>query len=326
MSSKTNTDSDFSKYFAHELTLNDQTLPIIAQIADSLPGGFFIYKAYEDEKILYLNNQMLNICGCENREQFDEMTGGSFRGFVYVEDYEKVEKTIRACIESSDSNLDYVEYRIKRYDGTIRWILDYGRLVHTELYGNVFCVFVDDSTDKNLRAEQDRRAAQVIRGLGEGYNSIYLIDFDLKKIFPYSLNNAIAQSMHDDFADNLDYFAKIHEFANRYVVAEDLQMYLRECEEPRIRQRIAAEKTYNITFRRYNEHRILEYVQMTLSRVDEEHSNRVVMAYKNITEQVKKAQEESRLKHTSAILRAVTEDYVCLIDVNLQTEKKTSFF
>ena len=214
--------ADFSGYSADELTLNEQTLPVIMQVADHLPGGFFIYRAYGDEEILYVNRYMLRICGCQSREQFDEMTGGTFRGFVYPEDYQQSEMSIRNCIDHSDSNLDYVEYRIRRYDGSIRWIMDYGHLAHTEHYGNVFCVFVDDSTDKNLRAEQDRRAAQVIRGLSGEYNSIYLIDFELKRMLPYSLNNDVSRSMQYAFSEKLDYETTIREFADKYVIPEDL--------------------------------------------------------------------------------------------------------
>ena len=296
MSSTDKAYSDLSKYIADELTLNEQTLPIIAQVADHLPGGFFIYKAYGDEEILYLNKYMLDICGCGNMQQFDEMTGGTFRGFVYPEDYEKSELAIRNCIDNSASNLDYVEYRIKRRDGSIRWIMDYGRLAHTERYGNVFCVFVDDSTDKNLRAEEDRRSAQVISGLSEEFNSIYLIDFELKKMLPYSLNNEVSRSMQYAFSGSLDYETTIREFADRYVIPEDYDMYLCECEEKHIRQRLAAEKAYGIIFRRYNEEHIVEYIRMTISRVvDDKYGSRIVMAYKDVTEEVKKAQEEQRL-------------------------------
>ena len=327
MSNKNNAYADFSRYFADELTLNEQSLPVIAQIADHLPGGFFIYKAYGDEEVIYLNKYMLSICGCDSMEQFKEMTGGSFRGFVYPEDYEKSERAIQSCIDKSDSNMDYVEYRIRRFDGSIRWIMDYGRLAHTESYGNVFCVFVDDSTDKNLRAEEDRHTAQVIRGLSEEFNSIYLIDFALKKMLPYSLNGEVAKSMQYAFTESLDYKTTIREFADKYVVSVDHDMYLSECEEERIRRRVAVEKTYSVTFRRYNEEHVIEYVQMTISRVDDDgRSDRIVMGYKNVTERVKNAQEELKQKHTASILRAVTEDYVCLIDVNLNTEKEIQYF
>ena len=318
---------DFSGYAADELTLNEVALPIVEQIADHLPGGFFIYKAYGNEEVIYLNKYMLNICSCQNMEQFNQMTGGTFRGFVHPDDYEKSELSIRDCIESSDTNMDYVEYRIKRYDGSIRWIMDYGRLAHTERYGNVFCVFVDDSTDKNLRAEQDRRAAQVIHGLSEEYNSIYLVDFELKKMLPYSLNNEVSKSMQYAFSSDLDYAVTIREFADRYVIPEDHAMFLAECDSERIRNRIAAEKVYNVRFRRYNEQRVVEYVEMAISRVDDDGCcNRVVMAYKDVTERVKDALEEVRQKQTGSILRAVAEDYICLIDVDLATEKEIQYF
>ena len=118
----------------------------------------------------------------------------------------------------------------------------------------------------------------------------------------------------------------IHEFADRYVVPADYRMYLQECEELHIRQRVAAEKTYSITFRRYNDLHVMEYVQMTISRVDDEKTDRIVMGYKDVTNQVKKAQEELNLKHTGFMLRSVAEDYVCLIDVDLQTEKEILYF
>ena len=293
--------SDFSRYIADELTLDGQTLPAVAQIADHLPGGFFIYRAYGDEEILYLNKNMLRICGCETMEQFSGLTGGTFRGLVHPEDYEKSEIAIRACIDRSEGNLDYVEYRIRRYDGSIRWIMDYGHLAHTERYGNVFCVFADDSTDKNLRAEQDRRAAQVIRGLSEEYNSIYLIDFELKKMLPYSLNNEVSKSMQYAFSGARSYEETVRDFAEKYVVPEDREMYLLESSEARIRQRAAAERIYGVTFRRYNEAHIMEYVRMTIARVDDaERYSRIVMAYKDVTAQVKQAQEEQRLREEVA--------------------------
>ena len=288
--------SDFSGYQVEELPLNEETLPAIIQVADHLPGGFFIYKAYGDEEILYVNRHMLRICGYESREQFDKMTGGTFRGFVHPADYEKSEKTIRECIDHSDQDLDYVEYRIRRADGSVRWIMDYGHLVHTERYGNVFCVFVDDSTDKNLRAERDRRAAQVIRGLSEEYNSIYLIDLEMKRMLPYSLNNEVSRSMRYAFEGSMDYETTIREFADRYVLPEDRETYLRECSEPRIRQRIADERIYSIIFRRYNERHVMEYVQMTISRADDTDLSRIVMGYKDVTERVEQAKEEQRLR------------------------------
>ncbi len=145
------------------LDLNEQTLPAIEQITDGMPGGFFIYHADGNEELIYANRAMVSIFGCDSMEDFNEYIGGSFRGLVHPEDLEQVEKSIHSQISMSSKGLDYVEYRVTRKDGMIRWIRDYGRFVHTELYGDVFYVFVEDATERHLRELSDAHAVQMAR-------------------------------------------------------------------------------------------------------------------------------------------------------------------
>ncbi len=125
------------------------------EMVERMPGGFFVYRADESEELLYLNDATLRIFGCETREEFDELTGNTFHGMVHPEDLEYVEKNIESQLLNSGDNLDHVEYRIKQKDGTTRWITDYGRLAHTEEFGNVFCVFIADDT-KRMKDRMDR--------------------------------------------------------------------------------------------------------------------------------------------------------------------------
>ncbi len=145
------------------LDLNEQTLPAIEQITDGMPGGFFIYHADGNEELIYANRAMVSIFGCDGMEDFMEYIGGSFRGLVHPEDLEQVEKSIHNQISMSSKGLDYVEYRVTRKDGMIRWIRDYGRFVHTDLYGDVFYVFVEDATERHLRELSDAHAVQMAR-------------------------------------------------------------------------------------------------------------------------------------------------------------------
>lgn len=124
------------------LELNEQTLPAIEQITDGMPGGFFIYHADGDEELIYVNQALINIFGCSSKEEFTEYIGGTFRSLVHPEDLQNVEESIYNQISMSSKGVDYVEYRIIRKDGATRWIRDYGRFVHTSLYGDVFYVFV----------------------------------------------------------------------------------------------------------------------------------------------------------------------------------------
>lgn len=145
------------------LELNEKTLPAIEQITDGMPGGFFIYHADGNEELIYANQSMVGIFGCDSLEDFKAYIGSSFRGLVHPEDLEQVEASIHSQIESSSKGLDYVEYRITRKDGVIRWLRDYGRFVHTDIYGDVFYVFVEDATERHLRELSDDRAIQLAR-------------------------------------------------------------------------------------------------------------------------------------------------------------------
>ncbi len=146
-----------------QLDLNEQTLPVIEQITDGMPGGFFIYHADGNEELIYANKAMIGIFGCSSMEDFIEYIGGSFRGLVHPEDLDQVENSIHSQISMSSKGLDYVEYRVTRKDGMIRWIRDYGRFVHTSFYGDVFYVFVEDATERHLRELSDAHAVRMAR-------------------------------------------------------------------------------------------------------------------------------------------------------------------
>lgn len=122
------------------LVINNQTLPVIKQVADSLPGGFFIYQVGGKEEFIYYNDVLMDLTGCCSKEEFEELTGNSFRGIVYHEDVERVEQEI--CQQIGFGQTDYVEYRLNTKDKREVLVRDYGRYVHTQGYGDVFYVFV----------------------------------------------------------------------------------------------------------------------------------------------------------------------------------------
>ena len=121
-----------------------------AAFADGLPGGFFIYEADGDERILFANRQMPAIFGCADVPEFLDHVGGTFPGLVYHEDRMRVENSIWAQISNGETDdirhRDHVTYRIQSKDGHLHYIDEYGRLVRGTPFGNVFFVFVADIT------------------------------------------------------------------------------------------------------------------------------------------------------------------------------------
>ncbi len=150
----------------------DMLEPSIMWMAEQVPGGFFIYKAEGEQELIYVNKVCLRIFGCETEEQFRELTGFTFKGLVHPEDREKTLASIDEQIsEPSNNFLDYVEYRIIRRDGSVRWVDDYGHFAHLPGQGDVFYVFIGDITDKhNVQVENHRRSA-VYEGMIDQFNA-----------------------------------------------------------------------------------------------------------------------------------------------------------
>ena len=129
--------------------LNKYTMPIVRQMAEVIPGGFFIYKENETRELIYLNKKVRDIYGCDSVEEFRALTGFTFEGMVYPEDFAKIQDSIDKQIDAEDGDsMDHVIYRIVRKDGEIRWVDDYGHYSHSRDYGDIYYVFISDITDR----------------------------------------------------------------------------------------------------------------------------------------------------------------------------------
>lgn len=158
---------------------DEHTLSSIEPILEGMPGGLFIYHADGDEELMYINSAVLRIFGCDTKEEFRALTGYTFKGMVHPEDIDEVERSIQSQIANSIYDFDYVEYRIIQRDGTIRWIEDYGHFMHTDAYGDIFYVFIDDSTErlKNRMSELEK--------MNEELRTIYARESQYRKAILY---------------------------------------------------------------------------------------------------------------------------------------------
>ncbi len=276
--------------------LDDKALAIETQFAESMPGGFFIYRATGDENFIYVNSATLRIFGCETEGEFRALTKNSFKTMVHPDDIEEVERSIKEQIESSVYDLDYVEYRIIRKDGQVRWIVDYGHFVHTEIYGDVFYVFIDDATEKHRLQMEDRRKQSVIEGLSNGYNSIYLVNLEQRTMTPYAWDKPVAEEIiRNTFKGShieRDFYNTNNEFAEKYIIPEDRATYLKSIDIENIKSHIAQNKNILYIFRCNQKDGDHDYIQLSIAPVKGE-ANFAVQALKNVTEQMQKIQDEN---------------------------------
>ena len=275
----------------NKINLTEENLPMIEQIVGTLPLGFFIYRADNNEDILYANDVLLDIFGCQTMEEFKELTGYTFHGMIYPDDIATVESSISEQTSKNEKGMDYVKYRIRRKDGEIRWVDDYGRFVRAKI-GDVYYVFMRDITMQHLSREESRRRAKVINGLSIGFSSIYLLNLDTGSIHPYRLQNDYFKTISDEL-QSADWREIFPEYAKRHVFSEDREVYSKEVSAKRISERIENEPSYTIHYRLVNPDKSISHMELSIVDIkDEELHHHVVMGYRDITEQVNRVQQE----------------------------------
>ena len=117
-------------------------------IPNGLPGGFFVYEAEGEEKLLFADENVVSLFGCRDFAEFKDYVGNSFRGMVHPDDFNKIENQIQAQTLYADKRHDYVRYRIVTKQGDVRYVEDFGHLLHWINGKSFFYVFIVD-VDQN---------------------------------------------------------------------------------------------------------------------------------------------------------------------------------
>lgn len=114
------------------------------EVTQHLPSAFLIYKADpENDTLLYANNEMVKLAGCDNLDDFMEFSGRKFSNLIRPDEVKAVEKSIWNQINShKDGSNDYVQFHFARKDGSYTLVFDHGRIVDSTNYGKVFYVLI----------------------------------------------------------------------------------------------------------------------------------------------------------------------------------------
>ncbi len=322
--------------------LTEETLPVVEEIGGHMPGGFFIYKAEEPEKLIYANKPVFDIFGCADLEEFKELTGFTFRGMVHPDDYDRITASIVQQIGTSEEQMDYAEYRITRRDGRIRWVDDYGHYCSTKTYGGIYVVFISDITEKREQWETDRATRDaVISALTNAYNTVWLISdvitekstlyhTDLDETHSEAIRNALSHTRYTETKT---------EYVSTMVAKEDRERMQEEIGLPYILKQFESRNSFTVSFVRTLENGPRHY-QVDLIRVFMPGGRTgVIMGFKDVDEDVRhrkamqqalenaqRATEEYRLAAAERITyekvaQALAGDYIGIYIVDPDTEK-----
>ena len=309
-------------------TANNQNDVIrIREFIDKLPGGFLIYKAHGKEEIIYANKALCRIFRCDTLDEFLELTGGSFKGLVYYEDLKEVEASIDAQISHSHDDMDYVEYRILGKDGKIRWVEDYGHFVHSQVYGDIYYVFISEATDKINRRTAERASLikekndiekkllsnieeydeerkliqrehlqrlEVIETLSVNYDSILYADLDADKILPYRLSTRLNKQF-DSRYKTVNYLWFIEDYVKSWVHPDDRALVREKLAPAYIRKKLNEDQTFYLNFK-VIENKEIKYLQLRLvNAASGGRVSQIAMGYRRVDEEVLQGMKQKQL-------------------------------
>lgn len=295
-----------------EKLMIEQILSVIEEFGERMPGGFFIYKGDKSEELLYANKVVFDIFGCKNLKEFKALTGFTFRGMVHPEDYERISVSIDKQVQESQSDLDFVEYRIIRKDGEIRWIDDYGHRIEYDDETSLYYVFISDITDKYEQAQSDKALHDaVIEALTKAYDSVWLITDIKNETFElFRIDKEMEHLIPANAAVKIEKFTQALAFYSRLVVEEDRQRFLQDTTPENIYKNTEKKQFYSVPFRRIFDDGI-RYYRLEFTKLDlPDGRNCIVGGFKNVDEDVRKDQQmQSSLDKRAAVIEALGRFY-----------------
>ncbi|MDR3597637.1 diguanylate cyclase domain-containing protein [Clostridium sp.] len=133
----------------------------LQSLTSNIPGGVHRNKIIDGEHFVdFLSGGCLNLMGYK-RHEFKKVFGKRIFDIIYEKDRERVRREVKEQIEKR--NKFTVEYRIKRKDGSIIWLLDNGRIVK-DREGKIFSYnVVINITDAKLALEELRLSEERYR-------------------------------------------------------------------------------------------------------------------------------------------------------------------
>jgi PAS domain S-box-containing protein len=261
---------------------------------------------------MYANKAVCNIFGCENLEDFKAYSGFTFRGMIHPDDYSGVSDSLKKQTSEDHSEHDFVEFRIIRKDGKIRWVNYYRQHLEAEGENSYYIGFFTDNTDMHQQAESDKALhTAVIEALTKGYDSVWLInDIETQQFELYRIDQEMVHLMPAHMAVKLKKFSEAFSFYSNLVYEEDKQQFLDGVSLENIVRNTESKPIYSVPFRRVFEHGVRHY-RVEFSKLDLPGGKTgIVTGFRNVDEEVnKELQIQQSLRERSAIIEALTRSY-----------------
>ena len=307
------------------LTINESTLPVISQLAENLPGGFFIYHADGNRELIYFNRIIPEMYGCESVDAFRAFVGDSFHGMVLPEELERVEAEIASAACADGDPRKHVRYQATRRDGTTGYFNAYGHFVRSETYGDILYVYLIDVTDKvtlraQLKEETEKQALAArldesraaIAALGGDFDYISTVNLETRQEQIYKYNPAFIKLVPG--WDQLEsYGDRMRVICSLFVHPGDRAAFLRETDLDELNRTVTKDNPVRfVNFRELFGDTIV-YYQGKYVLLDHDGAKSIVVGFRSVDKETRARIAQQNVTET------ISDDYECLLHADFET-------
>ncbi len=147
---------------------------LVASMLENMPGGVAVYKNDGRSSIVYTNQYLRALLGCNTNDELMALSDGCFLNLVLDDDKDAIGDVVRLESMHGANDLGRITYRIKVRGGGSRQVDTFGRFAVDPKYGGVFVVFIVPSDAKSMPYVSDRLTG--LPGMGEFLEYAHSLD------------------------------------------------------------------------------------------------------------------------------------------------------
>ena len=221
-----------------------------------------MYHSVDGSKIISVNQAALDILGYDSMDEMAENGFDMIASSVVEEDREELLERIRNLQEEGD--IVSVEYRVRRKDGEIRYVMGSVKLMreNDELR---YQRFVLDCTARKLQEEENaRRQTELVQALSIDYNVVCFFDMETGVGQPLRVEEDSLR-FREVFDRGLSFEESMEFYIQEFVWEEDRETVREALSRDKIEQGLSEGKQYHVNFRTKRSGEP-EYYQMKIVR------------------------------------------------------------
>lgn len=288
----------------------------IELLLSQISGGIAVCSLDNSHTIKWISEGVWKLLGYASEEEFTAATGGVCKGFIEPEDYSQMYCGVTRLLKTE--NFYSWEYRVRKKNGELIWVLDYGkRIADRDGEDVLYCMFMDITERKERELEISRANTEIKRQadfLTQLYNTVPCGILQLTADDSHQILHANRRSWEMYGYTQEEFWSRLHDPLG-FVMDKDREQILKLVDS-------VSKNGGEITYEREGRHQdgSVCFVSVSMGRLVNTDGERVIQVVLNditMKKRLQQEQEQEQKLENRALRAAICTAYPLILSVNL---------